>query len=304
MAPASPLSTQVSVRNMQVVDDVCRSAFGCGGIDLAAVAIVAFLGLLAVLVVATIVHVSEASSIVEEELARIAAERDAFDDFSRRVATIEVPETATAMPAGGGLATVTGGTLDDRLDSVRTAYRDTVMDVDHYDADYGEPLPENLAAELGDGLAYAVVDGQQFTPQLKAALLEASQEASRRRSSFLTTLEAEAESLAEGADAIESIGREQESIAAAPLSQRSWDALVGDWNRLGSLVDRCRASARARQERTRSLSAGLSSERPDLHEYLYDGLPVSHPVLADVAALSETIETRRSQVLQALTRRV
>lgn len=304
MAPVTPLSTQVSMRNMEVVDDVCRSAFGCGGIDLAAVAILVFFGLLAFLVLAAIVHVSEAASIVDEERTRLAAERDAFDVFARRVATMEVSEATAAMPAAGGIATATATGQDGGLDSVKAAYRDTVMDVDHYDADYGEPLGENLAAELGDGLAYAVVDGRQFTPQLKSALLDASREASRRRSSFLSTLEEEAESLSEAAETIEAIDEEQESIAAAPLSQRSWGGLVRDWNRLGDLTDRCRSSMQERQDRTRSLSASLPSERPDLHEYLYSGLPVTHPVLADVAALSEAIETRRSQVLQAITRRV
>lgn len=303
MALPTPLSTQVSVRNMQVVDDVCRSAFGCGGIDLAAVAIMGLFGLLAVVVLAAIVHVGEASSIVEEERARIAQERDAFDAFARRVATLDATEATAAVPATGGMATAVTSRTDD-LERVRAAYRDTVMAVDHYDDDYGEPLGEHLAAELGDGIAYAVVDGRQLTPPVKVALLEASHGASRRRSSFMSTLDAEAESLAATAEDIRAIDGERDSIAAAPLNQRSWADLVADWDRLGELADRVRSSSRERQDRRRALADAGRGERPDLHAYLYDRLPVTYPALSDLAELASAVRSRRRRVLQAITRRV
>ena len=303
MVSAAPLSTQASMRNMEVVDDVCRSAFGCGGIEVSTIALLLLTAVLAFLVLAAIVHVREAVSVVEEERNRLEAERDAFDAFSRRVANLDVAEAARPVTAGGGMAAMSSTAPDDRLERIQSAYRETVMDVPHYEADYGEPLTENLAAEFGDAIAYAVADGDQLTPQLKAALLEASREASQSRSSFISTLEAEAEALEEARASIEEIEDERASRAAAPLTERSYEQLVADWKHLGGLSERCRRLVRDRQERIRSTSVATRNG-PDLHSYLYEELPVDHPVLADLLELSESVEDLRSRILDSLTRRV
>ena len=292
------------MRNMGVVDGVCHSAFGCGGIGVTTIALVLLTVALALLVLAAIVHVHEASSVVAEERKRLLNERDAFDAFARRISGLEVSEVPAAVHATGGIATATSIGADDRLDQVQDAYRDTVMSVAHYDSDYGEPLPENIAAEFGEGLAVAVVEGRRFTPQLKAALLASSEEASRSRAAFLSTLEDEAQALSDARETMETIDAERESIAAAPLTSRSFEALVDDWNRLGVLSEQCRTMLRDRQEVIRSRSAERLSSAPDLNDYLYDDLPVSYPVLSDLTSLSESIDSFRSRVLDSLTRRV
>lgn len=303
MVSAAPLSTRASMRDIEVVDDACRSAFGCGGLDVSTIALVLVTVVLAVLVFATIVHVREATSLVEEETERLEAERDAFDAFARRVANLEVAEAAQPVTTSGGVATVASTAPDDRLDRVRTAYRETVMDVPHYEADYGEALAENLSAEFGDEIAYAVEDGRQLTPQLKSALLDASREASRNRSSFISTLEAEADALADAASEMEELDGERASVAAAPVTERSYEELVADWKRLGRLGERCRQLTRSRQEQIRSTSAAIRNA-PDLHSYLYDEIDVTYPVLADAVSLSDTIEDLRSRFLDSITRRV
>lgn len=304
MVPAAPLATRVSVRNMEVVDDVCRSAFGCGGIDVTTIALLLLTGVLALLVLAAIVHIREASSLLDEERKRLLAERDAFDAFARRLSNVDVSLTATAVATSGGLAVETTTAPDDRLAMVKDAYRDTVMSVPHYDEDYGESLAENLSAEFGDGLAFAVVDGRQLTPPLKSALLSACEEASRKRTTFLSTLEAEAESIAEIATAIEAVDEEVESIAAAPPTERSYEELVAEWTRLGTLRDRCGELLRDRQAEIRSRSTPSRPDDLELHEYLYEELPVNHPALSDLTSLAESIGSLRSQLLQSLTRRV
>lgn len=304
MVSAYPLATRVSMRNMEVVDDVCRSSFGCGGLDLATMVLISVTAVLALLVFAAVVHVWDAETLLDDELRRLAAERDAFSEFGKRVSAIEASEASAAVPASGGLVTASSTVPDDGLDRVKDAYRDTVMDVDHFEEDYGEGLAENLSAEFGDSVAVAVVDGDRFTPQLKAALLQSSREASRQRASFISTLEAEADSLEEAAAALEEIDAERESLAEAPLPSRSYDDLVDDWRRLGRLSDRCGALVSDRQRRLKELSASLPPGRGEVQEYLYDELPVSHPVLADAASLTEAIEELRGRVLRSLTRRV
>ena len=304
MVSAYPLATRVSMRNMEVVDDVCRSALGCGGVDTATIALITATAVLAVLVFAAVVHVWDAEVLLDEEMKRLAAERDAFSEFAKRVSDIEASEMTTAVPASGGLVTATSTVPDDRLGRVEEAYRQTVMGVDHFDADYGEPLAENLAAEFGDSVALAVVDGGRFTQQLKAALIQGSREATRQRESFLSTLETEAESLEQAASTLAVIDDERESLAETPLTSLSYEQLVEDWNRLGELSDRCRALLSDRQERLRRLSSSMPPGEQDLHSYLYDELPVSHPVLADAVSLSDAIDELRGRVLRSLTRRV
>ena len=304
MVSLSPLATRVSMRNMEMVDDVCRSSLGCGGVDLATIALISVTAVLALLVLAAVVHVWDAETLLDAELRRLAAERDAFSEFGRRVAAIEAADTSAAVQTTGGLMTATTTVADDRLDRVQDAYRETVMGVDHFEEDYGEPFAENLAAEFGDSVAVAVVDGNQFTPQLKAALMQSAQEATRQRASFISTLESEAESLSEAASTLEDVDAERESLGEAPLPSRSYEELVADWHRLGQLRDRCGSLASDRQRRLKELSASLPPGGGELHEYLYDELPVSHPVLADAASLSETVEELRGRVLKSLTRRV
>lgn len=292
------------MRNMEVVDDVCRSSFGCGGVDLVTIALISVTAVLALLVFAAVVHVWDAETLLDDELRRLAAEREAFSEFGKRVADMEVSEASAAVPASGGLVAATTTVPDDRLDRVRDAYRETVMDVGHFEEDYGEPLAENLAAEFGDNVAVAVVDGNQFTSQLKAALLQSSREASRQRASFISTLEAEAESLEAAASTLSEVDAERGSLAEAPLPSRSYEELVDDWHRLGTLSERCRSLVSERQRRLRELSSPLPPGGGELHEYLYEELAVSHPVLADAASLSEKVEELRGRVLQSLTRRV
>lgn len=303
MVSATPLATRVAMRNMEAVDDVCRSSFGCGGVDLATITLISLTAVLALLVITTIVHVWDAETLLDEEMRRLAAERRAFSEFSKRVADIEVAETTATAPASGGLITTTTNP-DNRLNRVREAYRETVMDVPHFEEDYGESLGENLAVEFGDGLAVAVVDGSQFTPQLKAALVQSSHEASQRRASFISTLKAEADALEESVSALKELDTERELLAESPLPSRSYEELVGDWHHLDRLSDRCDGLISERQRQLGELSASLPAGSGEIHEYLYDELPVSHPVLADAASLFEAIKELQGEVLRSITRRV
>lgn len=304
MPALSPLATRVAVRNVEVVDDVCRSAFGCGGIDVATIALLAATTILALLVIATVFHTTEAGALLEEELRRLAAEREAFTRFRSRVSDLEASEVSAAVPVTGGIASGSGTLTDDSLDQVRDAYRGTVMDVAHYEGDYGEPLADNLAAEFGDDLAIAVVEGSRLTPQLKAALLRSSQESAQRRASLFSTLQSESESLTAAGNVLEEVEAERVAIDERPVAEQSYEALVDDWRHLGRLTDRCRQLVTDRQDRLRELSASMPPGRPELRTYLYDDLPVNHPVLADGAALAESVEDLRGRVLQSLTRRV
>ncbi|WP_456264523.1 DUF7260 family protein, partial [Aeromonas schubertii] len=54
----------------------------------------------------------------------------------------------------------------DGLNDVQQAYRETVMSIAHYDEEYDEPLAQNLAFEVGEELAAAIMTHSQLTPYL------------------------------------------------------------------------------------------------------------------------------------------
>jgi hypothetical protein len=91
-----------------------------------------------------------ADSTLSQEYEEVDAERRAFDRFKNRIAIIKAVVTASAVP-------VTRAPLREQRsrapERVRSAYRETVMDVDHYDDFYGETLIEHVTAELTDEIA-------------------------------------------------------------------------------------------------------------------------------------------------------
>lgn len=81
------------------------------------------------------------------------------------------------------------------LKHIRELYRETVMEVPHFEQDYGESSETNIETAFRPEIAASVVNGDLLTPQLQAALFQSAQQAKRKRSRFLQTLEQERENL-------------------------------------------------------------------------------------------------------------
>lgn len=221
--------------------------------------------------------VGRAEDRVEWEREEVAAECRALDRFADRVEAIEIPRPVLPAQAGGSLPAV-----DDaagRMERVRTAYRETVMALAHYDREYGEPLVVHLAGEVGSDLARGVHAGgdEVFTPQFKGALLAAVRQARDERDAFLSTLEAEAASLAE---AREALGAVAEALARDGEGRRA-----GDRGPPGPLPERLDAVVAERQELLHRRSPPHRVTGHDLCTYLYQGEEWTYPVLAAAAAL-------------------
>lgn len=208
---------------------------------------------------------------VETERSEVVAERRAIEAFVERVESL-----STALRADAGARTPRTGTValgtnapDADLAAVRSAYRETIMAVDHYDAAYGDSLPESLAAEFGPELAVAIGDGAggTFTPQLRGALLEAAAESLDDRATFVEALDGELASLRAAESALEE------------LLER---ADRGD-ERGGAAVDGLESIASGRQERLGRRPGVSRMDGHDLCSYLYAGADWTYPVLAGVA---------------------
>lgn len=236
---------------------------------------------------------------VRRERRRTVGEREAFDAFARRVADAE-----TAPPAE---ARATGPLVDARgagTGAVRDAYRETVMSVPHYAEEYGDDLLASVAVEFGPDLAAGLQAGA-LTDRLQAATVAAARQAYADRDAFLDRLDAEAVSVVDAADRLESVcdelaGHQRE------FAGESYGALEALHRRLGVLAEICDAIAADRQAHLRAHrdDLGLPADYPDLPTYLYADLDVDYPVLAAVAATADRVSAARRDVERAYGSRI
>lgn len=303
-----PLSITVHTRNPNMVDDLCHASMECGGppetsyLHLA----VATLLLVVFVVAATIIHLRSAKHAVSEERSRTALEREAFADFTRRVAAIDAESAPTQSITSTGPLTLATKSQPNaqlstqHLDEVTDAYRDTVMALPHYEEDYNEPLTVNLAAELGEDVSSAIVSGAQFTPQLKQAIILQARDSFRQRSELLNQIHLESDELDAAVDRLAAVDDALCRFDEQSLSDREFDELRDIWAELGEYEDECTGLLADRQHHI----TDRTSSSPEFYEYLYQSLPVTHPILDDTLRLIERVRSARRVVLRALTQRV
>lgn len=245
-------------------------------------------------------YLPAAKTAIEREQAQLRQEREAFDRFVSEVKTISVQTDTTGgvSPVLVGNATANGSQLRD----VRTAYRNTVMEIDHFEREYGEGLCENMQLELSEDVTSAVTDGYQFSQPLKQAVIQQSIRARDRRESVLDLIDTERESLERTEEGLREIDASVDpECTPTPLS-------------FADLFDRHRGCQRSLarydrlvRDRQRDIHSnersGLKFEHPCLQRYLYDTLEVDYPVLATLTARSERLHDRRRAIRREITYR-
>lgn len=240
-------------------------------------------------------RIDAALDAVGEERSTIRAESEALAAFDRRVA-----ELPTATVSTGSPLVVDPQPSGGSLDRVRTAYEETVMSAAHYEAEYDDTLTESLAAEFGDDLAAALMNGTALTPEFRDAVRAATAAARDEREEFLDVLDREAESLSAAADDIDAVEAELESIDEQSPSNPNFDDLHALWSSIRDLEARVDGIGLRRQETIRGHRSDLPGVPTDLSEYLYQDLPTSYPVLASLADLGDRLADTRRRVERAL----
>lgn len=134
--------------------------------------------------------IATAERTIEREYDEIDAERTAFGQFDRRIAADDGPSVARAgsVPAP---RTLQVDTRSRAVKKLRTAFRETVMNVDHYEETYGESLDEHLAAELPPDVT-TILRREQCaldTETTKTVLRSAVRRAIARRETYLDALD-------------------------------------------------------------------------------------------------------------------
>ena len=280
----------------------CTDVLACATTEIIAL-VLAFstaLFLFAILVLAA-AHVRSARSETAEERERVRLEAAAFAAFADRLTGLEARPSGTSSQHVGATTVVETVTATPLLD-VQTAYRETVMDVPHYDVEYGEPLAQNMAAEFGDDVASAIATGQALTPQLKGTILQRSKCSHRLRLALLEHLDAEAADISKAAADYDRIADSVSRLEDEPIEEASFEDLVAEWYLLEDRERECIDRLESRQETIQSRQ-GLAkhfTDAPTLEEYLYRPLDVTYPVLADGTRLLERVREAQSRVVLAI----
>ena len=256
-------------------------------------------------------HVRSAIAVVETDHERTTTERDAFASFLHRISDLDVssvdfqPDHAHQASTQTLVAPETSEHAESQLKHVRDAYRDTVMNVAHYDEDYGDSLPESLAEEFGPEIATAVLTSDQLTPHLRSRLIDATHHARDGRHALLQGLENERTALNTADENLIRLSADLDDVLSAE-SFHAWsdEDLATERDCLHAHQQECDQLAADRQ-------ATLQEQRiPSTHhidheftQYLYETLPVTYPVLTDIASLAETLQNTHQSVKRALNER-
>lgn len=238
-------------------------------------------------------RIEQAAVAVEAELDCIEAEREAFGAFRRRLARFDVDATRTDGGSIGIRRDDAGLAGDGRLQLIRDAYRETVMDTSHYEDDYNEAIHANMAVEFGPELAAYVTSGSPLIPTAYRALIEATKAAERERSDFAAILKRERRSLDDVDGALATVECEAHEIC--PDDPASVQDLPERRRRLTELERECGQIAKDRQDlvHDRSVSAIEGIDGSSLVGYLYDSLDVTCPALAATAEVADSINRIR-----------
>ena len=250
--------------------------------------------------------IEQALAVVDEELEIATAEQRAFEQFRSQLSEINPAQTlprSGASATGNGTMSVTGQPRKSpsaSLKRVRTAYRETVMSVAHFESEYGDTLGENIAAEFGADLASQVSDGQILIRTVHEALMAATESAIEERRQYGRNLEEERESLREIQAGVGHCEQRAYELGDAVDEASGSDALATLDAQFGDLEATCEELVTERQQlihgrRSRQIS-GI--DRESLTTFLYGDFEITCPGLAEIVRCLDTLRSRRRRCLR------
>lgn len=237
---------------------------------------------------------SDALAAVDKESDRLQAERNAFKQFATQVAEFRVGHTPTSHSR---TISCTLDTARQPRPAIREAYETTVMNVPHYDEEYGETYEQNLHAELGKDIAAifggigSTKSGQcqnnvKITRHHKELMLRSVQEAIKSREEVIDALADERTSITTFQEPVCTLADDLERIQATTddYSPKLIDAYK---QRIDVFLERSHSLLERRQHNIVGARRELfvSADKMDVQTYVYEDLPVSYPVVVVITEL-------------------
>jgi hypothetical protein len=229
-------------------------------------------------------HLATARDRVRGRRRELVDERDAVDQFCRRVERLPVAGADPGLAPDADCASVVRA--GDGVARLRRAFEATVMAVPHYRERYGDPFTERLATELGPEVARTVRRATALTPRLETRVTDAASAARERRADRLARLDHERARL----DRIEATVHDL--LDALPEADDAFDdgtASAPAHGRLVRVERRCVALAADRRA-----TLDRDDARRGLLADVYAELPVTDPILATVEAIDRLVAGHRS----------
>ncbi|RDI72032.1 DUF7260 family protein [Halopelagius longus] len=243
-----------------------------------------------------------------DEHRAVSKQRDAFRRFKDCVETTPAATMddvgSAGGPAGWTAASSTSG--DDACRTVRRAFAELVQP--HVtESDDGDPsVHETIAAELTEEVAVALAaegGGNRFTPQLKRAVLEHTEQRLAENTVMVRVLERERDSLDSAIDDLKAARERLPPTDEATLILADTEELLSMRDRIDAVESDLDAVADRRQETLRHVSAtGLKAgiRHDAVVEYLSSDREVTYPVLSAVGELTTRCRKKRDAVHEAL----
>lgn len=290
MSEASGVAGRLPAQN--IGESACQLT-GCSQPELLVV-VVFLLGtvLTVALTGAVLRRLDEARDAIERERERASAERDAFDEFARRIQTLDpTPRSDGGMVRPDTVAGPPGP--PDELAPVRRAYEETVMAVPHHGEEFGETLVEGMAAEFSPEVAATVANGGRLTPGVRSVLLQGARQASEQRARILDALRTEQEELADAEETLRPATAAAETardrVQTAPPT-----TLVAEADRLDYHERTVESMLADRQQSIHEV------DRDPWFEYVYAPLDSPFPVLSAGTETLDRLSTARDALARAL----
>ena len=259
-----------------------------------------WLVMLVVIAVGSLMFIPRAQELCSQERERTAREYEAFDRFLNRVVEISTstPQVTAASAAGPAVLQERYSRPGGELAAVIDAYEETVMDVPHYEQDYGETLAEHMAAELGEEVAQGVLGRGALSNHLKAGIVETTRTARDRRENLHGLLEGEAASLERHGSRFRSITEKIERTTTTLCSQQSYDELLEQRTELQECQETLEEIVAKRQEDRNDNRITCMPRKTQMHlqAYLYMPMEVTYPVVAEATELLSRVMVASNRV--------
>jgi len=249
---------------------------------------------------------------VRAEREAVREKRSAYDRFLSRLDDLSpttTRERPAAITAGTTCLSRASGGSGSGCAEVRTAFTETVRPHSVADLDRAEPLLQTVRRELSDSIACALAPRTEteLTTELREAVVT---EAESRRAELGTTdaaLEREADQLDAASDALVPVREWLLDANETPLTGLGFDALRDRHRTLATHRETCDRVVADRQpflQGTTSRGAKTGVTHRSLVGYLYQDLPVDHPILSTGARLADLCADGQRTVRDHLVRRV
>lgn len=277
-----------------------------------AVMSILFVGLVTLV---ALTYVQNASRTCQREQRRVLDERDAFAEFADRVESLEPvsAESSAAFASGSSpdLHRTIGfeKTADVTLRQVLSIYRETVMSVPHYEADYDETVAESISTELGSDTAISLAANGTLSRPAQHALVEHSREAVEARDSLADAIDTEIDALSAIDTELTAIDRRRRQLVEH-LTEVNIDkvgAAIDIWKQLDDLEAETQTVATERQQSLQEPPVRMDPAISDgdemaFYDYLYGNTKgPSHPVLTQVTDLISSIRKDRDNAASWIT---